>query len=83
MTENPDFQTDPATGQSIDDALEAARGTDPDQPMPDGALGLGVDVTRKAGQDDATAAEQGNRDQDEMRAENGDPADPDADAPLN
>lgn len=72
MTENPDFQTEPATGQSIDDALEASRGIDPEHPVPAEAEGLDLDRTVERGQDESAAAEQGNRDQDEMRSEGDD-----------
>lgn len=72
MTENPDFQTEPASGQSIDDALEAARPGDPDRPAPAEAEGVQLDQTVERGQEDLAAAEQGNRDQDEMLSEGDD-----------
>ncbi|EYT49037.1 hypothetical protein [Brachybacterium muris] len=72
MTENPDFQTEPTTGASIDDALEAARPGDPERPAPAEAEGVGLDRTVERGQEDLAAAEQGNRDQDEMRSEGDD-----------
>ena len=63
---------DSTTGESIDDALEAARPGDPERPAPAEAEGVGLDRTVERGQEDLAAAEQGNRDQDEMRSEGDD-----------
>lgn len=82
MTENPDFQTEPTTGESIDDALEAARPGDPERPVPAEAEGVGLDRTVERGQEDLAAAEQGNRDQDEMRSEGDDVDDLAGNQPL-
>lgn len=82
MTETPDFQTEPASGESIDDALEAARPGDPEHPAPAEAEGVGLDRTVERGQDDATAAEQGNRAQDEMRTDGDDLGDAVGNQPL-
>lgn len=51
--------------ESIDDALEAARSA-PEDPVPADSEGVGIDRTRERGDEDATAAEQGNRDEDVM-----------------
>lgn len=78
MSEFPIDQHDPATGQSIDDALEADRDVELGEPIPDEAEGTDIDRDSAAGAEDTTAAEQGNRDQDEMSAENGGIQDADA-----
>lgn len=79
MTENFDPSTvDPQTEDrltepvSIDDALEADRvvAEGPDSRNADG-FGFDEDVAR--GGDDSAAAEQGNRDEDEMEADEEDP----------
>ena len=55
---------------SIDDALETDRVV-AEGPDSRNADGYGFDADRDRGGDDATAAEQGNREQDRMEAENG------------
>lgn len=69
MSENPITQHDPATGESIDDVLEAGRDVERGDPLPGEAAGTGFDRTVRSGAEDTAAAEQGNRDEDEMSAD--------------